>query len=106
MNENPKIAYWIPIRTIAATEKDKRFECSNCGNMINMHDLEEIRLSNLNNREKYENAIKTEYYVCSKCGSKMDTNITHELRRMRIAKGDYRLQETVKKIIDSRRTSQ
>lgn len=100
MREN--IVYWIPIRTIAATEKDKWLECSNCGNKVNIYDLEQIRISNLNNQEQYKEAIKTQYRTCCKCGSKMNTEITSELRRMNIAKGSYGLQETVKKIMEYR----
>lgn len=100
MEEN--VVYWIPIRTIAATEKDKWLECSNCGNKVNIYDLEQIRISNINNQEKYQRAIKTQYRTCCKCGLKMNTEITNELRRMKIAKGSYRLQEIVQKIIDYR----
>lgn len=59
--KNQKIVYWISIRTAAATEKDKWLECSNCGNHINMHDLEEIRLSNLNNYEQYKMQYKRNF---------------------------------------------
>lgn len=46
-----KVSYWIPIRTIAATEKDKWLECSNCGNHINQDEkVDEWILCNLNHQ--------------------------------------------------------
>lgn len=103
MEEN--IIYWLPVRTCGGTEKNKMLECSKCRNMINMYDIENLRFEYANNPEIYKNAIKTQYYTCEKCGSKMDTNLTHELRQRKVAKGDYEyeeLQRIIKEIMNSR----
>ena len=94
-----KKTYWIPIRTIGGPEQDQIMECSNCGNLINMYDIEELRFKFARRPEVYSNAIETQYEVCEKCGEKMDTYITFELRQRRVAKGDMCLEETVEKII-------
>ncbi len=94
-----ELAYWIPVRTIAGTKRDRWIECSICRHRINMSDVEELRFSHRNNPEVYSNAIKTEYETCSECKSKMDTHITHELRARKIAKGDSCLNKTVKSLL-------
>ena len=93
------IAYWVPIRTIAGTKKDKWLECSICGHRINMSDIEELRFSCRDNLDIYENLIKTEYDMCAECKTKMNTHITHQLRAGNIAKGDSELNEIVKRWI-------
>lgn len=95
-----KLTYWIPVRTIAATEKDICYECSNCGNHINMYEIEQIRFRNANNREEYEEAIRTQYKMCSKCKLEMNTDITYYLRKLRRAKGDFDLEKVVKEICE------
>ncbi len=97
-----EITYWIPVRTIAAKEKDKWLECSNCGNEINMYDIENLRFEYANNPEVYENERRAKYCTCEKCGSEMDTDISYEIRKRRFAKGDYGLEEAVKKILEYR----
>lgn len=93
------IAYWIPVRTITGTKKDKWLECSICGHRINMSDIEELRFSYRDNPDIYINAIKTEYDMCAECKAKMNTHITHQLRARNIAKGDCRLNEIVESIL-------
>lgn len=93
------IAYWIPIRTIGGTKKDKWLECSICGHRINMSDIEELRFSYRDNPDIYINAIKTEYDMCAECKAKMNTNITHQLIDRNIAKGDFHLNEIVENIL-------
>lgn len=64
------LAYWIPVRTIAGSEKDRWLECNICGHRMNMSDIEELRFSHRNNPEVYNNAIKTEYEMCSESSQK------------------------------------
>lgn len=94
-----KLAYWIPIRTIAGTKKDKWLECNICGHRINMSDIEELRFIHRNNPDVYKDAIFSEYEKCSGCKSEINTYITHELRARKVAKGDSCLNEIVKNLL-------
>lgn len=84
-----KVIYWEIVRTIGGTEKDRRVRCSNCGNMINLYDIEQIRFDGINGDEQYDKAIKTKYYTCENCGSKMDIALSRILEKKGIAKSDY-----------------
>lgn len=84
-----RVIYWEIVRTIGGTEKDRRVRCSNCGNMINLYDIEQIRFDGINGDEQYDKAIKMKYYTCEKCGSKMDVILSRILEKNGIAKGDY-----------------
>lgn len=96
MNE---IVYWIPVRTIGATEKDKICKCSKCGSEINNYDLEQLKFAHRTERQMYENAIKEEYYTCSKCGSNMNMHVTYGIIEHGLAFGDENLGQIVEELI-------
>lgn len=97
-----KVSYWIPIRTIAATEKDKWLECSNCGNHINKYEIENLRFQFAGEPEIYRHELETQYKKCGKCGLRMDTDLTFELKKRKIAKGDSYLKDVVDEFIKRR----
>lgn len=97
-----KVSYWIPIRTIAATEKDKWLECSNCGNHINKYEIENLRFQFAGEPEIYRHELETQYKKCGKCGLRMDMDLTFELKKRKIAKGDSYLKDVVDEFIKRR----
>lgn len=95
-----EIVYWIPIRTIAGTEKDKICKCSKCDNVINKYDLEQLRFMYCSEPQIYENAIKEEYYICSKCGSEMNMHVTCGIIENNLALGDRNLNNVIQGLIN------